>query len=232
MLTPIVARFDVLAHDQRGLGLTDVPAGPYSMADYAADAVALIDEVGWDTCRVVGISFGGMVAQELAVSAPERVERLALCCTSPGGAGGASYPLEDLAALPLEERTALGSRLLDTRFDVEWLASHPGDRGLVEMMAARRDNSKTAEQIRGEAEQLGARAHHDVTDRLHLVTAPTLVAAGRHDGIAPPANSEAIAQRIPNADFRLYEGGHAFFAQDPRAFPEILDFLAGEEPGS
>ena len=76
------------------------------MADYAADAAALLDHVGWDTCRVVGVSFGGMVAQELAVTSPERVERLALLCTSPGGASGASYPLHELAALPTDERVA------------------------------------------------------------------------------------------------------------------------------
>ena len=78
------------------------------MADYAADALALLDHVGWDRARVVGVSFGGMVAQELAVTAPERVERLALLCTSPGGAGGASYPLHELAALPEAERAAQG----------------------------------------------------------------------------------------------------------------------------
>lgn len=227
LIAPIAARFDVVAHDQRGLGQTDIPAGPYSMADYAADALALLDEVGWERCRVVGISFGGMVAQELAVTAPERIERLALCCTSPGGAGGASYPLQDLAELPVEERAAVGTRLLDTRFDTEWLAGHPADRGLAQMMAARRSDTKTTEQLRGEAEQLDARSHHDVTDRLHFVTCPTLVAGGLYDGIAPVANGEAIAARIPNAELRLYEGGHAFFAQDPRAFPEILDFLTG-----
>ena len=70
------SRFDVVAHDQRGLGRTAVPAGPFTMADYAADALALLDAVGWSTCRVVGVSFGGMVAQELAVTAPHRVERL------------------------------------------------------------------------------------------------------------------------------------------------------------
>src|SRR3954452_4465173 len=64
------SRFDVVAHDQRGLGQTDVPPGPYTMAQYAADALALIDHVGWETCRVVGVSFGGMVAQEVAVTAP------------------------------------------------------------------------------------------------------------------------------------------------------------------
>jgi 3-oxoadipate enol-lactonase len=221
------ARFDVVAHDQRGLGRTQVPPGPYSMADYAADALALLDAVGWDRCRVVGVSFGGMVAQELAVTAPERVERLALCCTSAGGAGGASYPLHELAGMPAADRIELGTRLLDTRFDAEWLATHAADRGLADMMAARRaDSEKSAEERRGESEQLSARARHDVTDRLRLVACPTLVAGGRYDGIAPVANSEAIAARIPGAELRLYEGGHAFFAQDARAFPEILDFLA------
>jgi 3-oxoadipate enol-lactonase len=72
-----------------------------------------------------------------------------------------------------------------------------------------------------------ARTGHDVWDRLPRITCPTLVAAGRYDGIAPPANAEAIASQVPGAELRLYEGGHAFFAQDPQAFPDILDFLAG-----
>jgi 3-oxoadipate enol-lactonase len=229
IIEPFAARFDVVAHDQRGLGNTEIPPGPYSMADYAADAIALLDAVGWDRCRVVGVSFGGMVAQELAVTVPDRVERLALCCTSPGGIGGASYPLHELADMPVAERAEIGTRLLDTRFDAEWLASHRADRGLAEMMAARRaDSDKSADELRGETEQLRARARHDVCDRLHLVTAPTLIACGRYDGIAPVANSEAIAARVPDADLRLYEGGHAFFAQDPAALGEILDFLAGD----
>jgi pimeloyl-ACP methyl ester carboxylesterase len=227
LIAPFAQRFDVVAHDQRGLGKTQIPPGPYSMADYAADALALMDAVEWDRARVVGVSFGGMVAQELAVTAPGRVERLALCCTSPGGVGGASYPLHELASLTVEERAERATRLLDTRFDPAWLEAHPADRGLAEMMAERRaGNGKSAEQLRGEAEQLGARAHHDVCDRLYRVSCPTLVAGGRYDGIAPPANSVAIAARVADADLRLYDGGHVFFAQDARALPEIIDFLA------
>ena len=84
--------FEVLAYDQRGLGQTEVPEGPYTMAEYADDAAALIAAVGWDDCAVVGVSFGGMVAQELAIRHPGRVRRLALCCTSSGGAGGCLVP--------------------------------------------------------------------------------------------------------------------------------------------
>jgi len=226
LIQPFTERLDVVAYDQRGLGKTAIPPGPYSMADYAADAAALLDEVGWERCRVVGVSFGGMVAQELTVTWPERIERLALVCTSPGGAGGASYPLHELASLPASARAERSIRILDTRFDAEWLASHPSDRMLVEMMAKRSAGEKTAEQLRGEAEQLDARRRHDVCDRLARITCPTLVAAGRYDGIAPLANSEAIVARVPSAELRVYEGGHAFFAQDPKAIPEVIDFLA------
>jgi pimeloyl-ACP methyl ester carboxylesterase len=225
LLAPFERRFDLLAHDQRGLGETSAPPGPYAMADYAADALALLDHVGWSSCRIVGISFGGMVAQELAVTAPERVERLALLCTSPGGAERSSYPLHELADLPPDERARVGASILDTRFTPEWLATHDADRGLAEMMAARSSAPKGAEQRRGEAEQLEARRHHDVWDRLPRISCPTLVAGGRYDGIAPAANAEAIASQVPGAELRLYEGGHAFFVQDRSAFPEVLDFL-------
>jgi pimeloyl-ACP methyl ester carboxylesterase len=225
MLDPYVARFDVLAHDQRGLGRTSIPPGPYEMADYAADAAALLDHVGWDSCRVVGVSFGGMVAQELAVTHPERVERLALVCTSPGGAF-ASYPLHELAALGEDQVLALRATLLDTRFTPEYLAEHESDRVLAEFATQRRTETVPDEVQRGMTAQLDARSRHDVVDRLGRITCPTLVASGRYDGIAPPGNGEAIATRVPDAQLRVYEGGHMFFAQDPAAMPDILEFLA------
>jgi pimeloyl-ACP methyl ester carboxylesterase len=229
LIAPFTEQFDVVAHDQRGLGRTEIPPGPYTMAQYAADAMALVDAVGWDRCRVAGISFGGMVAQEIAVTWPERVERLALLCTSPGGAGGASYPLHDLAGLPPAEQPARAVVLLDTRFTPEWLADHPGDQGLVDVITARAVGEKSSEQARGELGQIEARSHHDVYDRLPKITCPTIVASGRFDGIAPPSRGEAIAAQIPGAELRLYDGGHAFFVQDPKAFPEILEFLAHDQ---
>jgi len=218
--------FDVAAHDQRGLGRTAIPMGPYSMADYAADAAALLDHLGWSTCRVIGVSFGGMVAQEFAVTWPARVERLALVCTSPGGAGGASYPLHELALQPEAERNAIGLRILDTRFTPEWLAEHPADRALVEIMAARRGDAKSDQQRRGESEQIEARRHHDVSSRLSRITCPTMVACGRYDNIAPLSNGEWIAAHVTGAELRVYDGGHVFFLQDSRAIPDLVAFLA------
>ncbi len=225
MVDPYRARFEVLVHDQRGLGRTEIPPGPYSMKDYAADALALMDFVGWSSCRVVGVSFGGMVAQEFAVTAPDRVERLVLACTSPGGTGGSSYPLHELGSLDDSTVQPRMLQLLDTRFTPEYFDSHPADEALASMYTARNPGAKSAEQRRGEREQLLARSTHDVIDRLPNVTCPTLVAAGRYDGIAPLRNSEAIASRISGSELRIFEGGHIFFRQDERATAEILDFL-------
>ena len=228
MLAPFRERFDVVAHDQRGLGRTSIPEPPYTMAEYAADAMAVVDAVGWDTCRVVGISFGGMVAQELAVTWPERVERLALLCTSPGGAAGASYPLHELADLPTEQRLERSVALLDTRFSPEWFADpdHGADRALMEMLGRNAAGEKTPDQQRGEAAQLDARSHHDVTDRLARISCPTFVASGEFDGIAPVSNGRAIADRITDAQFHVYSGGHLFMVQDPTAMPDVLEFLS------
>ncbi len=220
------SQFDVVAFDQRGLGKTSAPPGPYTMADYAADALALTEAIGWDRFRLVGVSFGGMVAQELAVTVPERIERLALMCTSPGGAGGSSYPLHTLESMPPEDQSEIWLRILDTRFTPEWLASHDDDRMLAEMVARRPLDPKPDDVRRGELLQLEARAHHDVFDRLRRIACPTLVACGRSDGIAPLDNGQAIAARIPGAELRIYEGGHIFFIQDQRAYPEVLEFLA------
>jgi pimeloyl-ACP methyl ester carboxylesterase len=227
LLAPFRKGFDLLAHDQRALGRTTIPADQPTMADYAADAMALVDHVGWDRARVVGISFGGMVAQELAVTWPDRIERLALVCTSPGGAGGPSYPLHELPDLDADERIAIRTRILDTRFTPEHLAAHPNDQALVDFMLAAEGVELPADVVRGQRMQLEARRHHDVWDRLDRISCPTLVAAGRYDGIAPPANAEAIASRVPGAELRWYEGGHAFMAQDRAAFPDLVAFLAG-----
>ncbi len=204
------------------------------MAACAADALSVMDAVGWATARVAGVSFGGMVAQELAVTEPSRVERLALMCTSAGGEGGSSYPLDELADLPAADRTAAGARLIDSRFDEDWLDGHPGDRRLVEFLARSRSRPDPTgpdptggPALDGAAEQLRARRHHDVWDRLAAISCPTLVAAGRYDGIAPQENGAAIASRIEHAEFRVYDGGHAFFVQDPTSLPDIVAFLAG-----
>src|SRR5512135_419778 len=120
---PIAEHFEILAYDQRGLGQTSRPDIPYTMVDYADDADALLDAIRWDRCLVMGISFGGMVAQEFALRYPLRVERLVLASTSSGGAGGASYPLHELSHLSVDDYARRILHLSDTRRDAGWQAA-------------------------------------------------------------------------------------------------------------
>jgi 3-oxoadipate enol-lactonase len=221
--------FEVLAYDQRGLGQSSVPPWPYAMADFADDAAALLDAVGWDDCLVLGISFGGMVAQELAIRHPEWVRRLVLACTSAGGAGGASYPLHKLVELDPEERSAQRMELLDTRWDEAWRRDNPD---MVTLFSERMGLEGESGPSPGLTNQLAARAQHDTADRLGDIACPTFVCGGRFDGIAPPANSEFLARAIPGAQLTLFDGGHVFFMQDATALPAIVDFLSGDAPGT
>ena len=227
--SPLARRCTLAAYDQRGLGQSDKPEGPYSMADYADDAAALLDDLGWPTAGVIGVSFGGMVAQELAIRHPDRVERLVLACTSPGGALGASYPLHELEDVPDGVRNPRLLELADTRCDPEWQAEHPDE--VAAVLAYRRQSEERSrsdpEARAGALLQLAARAEHDTGDRLASISCPTLVCGGRYDGIAPPANSEALASHIPGAELAMFEGGHMFFIQDRTAWPRITEFLVG-----
>jgi 3-oxoadipate enol-lactonase len=225
---PLSDNFEVLAYDQRGLGQSSVPAWPYAMKDFADDAAALLDAVGWDDCLVIGISFGGMVAQEVAIRHPGRVGRLVLACTSAGGAGGASYPLQELANQSPEEQSAQRLEILDTRWDAAWRKTHPDMVRLIsERMNLEGEDGKPSQ---GLTNQLAARAEHDTSGRLDAIACPTLVCGGRFDGIAPPSNSEFLARGVPGARLEMFDGGHAFFMQDPAAIPAIILFLHEATP--
>jgi 3-oxoadipate enol-lactonase len=227
---PIASGFDILAYDQRGLGQSSRPDKPYTMADYAEDANALLEAIGWDRCLVMGISFGGMVAQELALRYPQRVERLVLACTSSGGAGGSSYPLHEMAGLSPEEYVRRNLRLADTRRDAAWQADHPAEFQELfdQQMAGRQVGAGEPGREAGARRQMEARAGHDTYDRLPALRMPVYICGGKYDGIAPPARLEALRQQIPGSSMELFEGGHLFHRQDPRAFQRIGAFLRGE----
>jgi 3-oxoadipate enol-lactonase len=226
LLDPLAAAFDLLAWDYRGFGRSAPVTRRYTMADVAADAAGLLEIAGWESCRLAGVSFGGMVAQEFAVTNPGRVERLALACTSAGGAGGSSYPLQKLLELPAGERVAAELKVADSRWDEHWLEAHPVDRAIAGRLTvgAGQDQQDPAAAA-ARAAQLEAREGHDVWDRLGAITCPTLVGYGNYDGIAPARNSANIASRIRGAELDGYEGGHVFLFQDPAALPAFIAFL-------
>jgi 3-oxoadipate enol-lactonase len=218
----LAERFRVCLFDNRGVGESDVPEGPYSARSMAGDAVAILDDAGFERVHVVGTSLGGMVAQELALSFPERVDRLVLACTTPG-VRGIPMPeetfrlLASASSLPLEEALR--------RFVENALA--PGvDAALVERIMAHRLASPL--DMNGWRAQAAAGMVFDSLDRLGEIRAPTLLLHGTADVVVDSRNSELLAERIPDARLELFAGrGHLFMWEEPERFVRsVIDFLA------
>lgn len=223
---PLNKHFDVVHYDQRGLGQTSIPDGPYTMKEYADDAASLMTAVGWESAHVMGTSFGGMVAQHLAVLHGERINRLVLNCTSPGGLLP-SFPLHELEKLDVEAAIETKLGLLDSRWNPAADDPIPGLGKLYDMMIERWRIDPDPGTKRGQLLQLEARADHDVSQLLHHIEATTLVCAGEYDDQAPLQNSVAMVEGIPDARLKVFQGGHLFMIQDRSAFPAIIDFLEG-----
>lgn len=219
----------VLMYDQRGLGRTSKPDERYTMADYADDAAALMDAVGWERADIVGVSFGGMVAQHVALTHPERVDRLVLACTSAGGAGGSSFDLLTVFGMEIEARNRIVLPIMDSRNDLStkpWTLAPMFDVLLPIAYAGKPPlNADDPAWAIGARRQLEARAEHDVWEQLPAIEAKTLVVGGRYDQQAPPENVQRLAERIPGARLQFFEGGHLFLLQERSAWRAIVDFL-------
>jgi 3-oxoadipate enol-lactonase len=221
---PVVGRlegeFRVVSFDNRGIGESDVPPGPYTAAELAADAVAVLDAAGVARAHVVGASLGGMVAQELALAHPERVDRLVLVCTTPGGAG--AFPMPEPTLRLLAEAASLAPEDALRRFVENAMVA----RGwLVDELYARRLASPP-DPVGWQA-QAAAGVMFDAFDRIGAIGAPTLVVHGTDDNVVDPRNAELLAARIPGARLELVSGtGHLLFWEQPDRFVELLrEFL-------
>ena len=224
---PGAARFAQVSYDHRGLGRSRAadPRAQPTMADFAGDALALVDHLGWHRFSLLGISFGGMVAQEIAIRAGDRVRRLVLACTSSGGAGGASAPLHETLALAPALRAERLIELLDTR-----TREDPALRAeLSALFASLTADPPDARLALAMDRQLEARRRHDTWARLGAIRVPTLVVAGRYDDLAPVENSRALAGAIAGARLEIFDGGHPFLLQDPAAWRVVGDFLLAEQ---
>jgi len=228
----LVDHFEVLAYDQRGLGQSDKPDQPYTMADYADDAAALMDAVGWDDALVAGYSFGGMVAQELAIRYPHKVRRLALGGTASGGEGGSSFPIHELADMEPYEKARKQLQVADLALSQEWMDANPdkADKLIQSRIEAGKPIDGSPEANRGRALQIAARADHDTWDRLDQITAPTLVFAGARDGQAPEAVGRALASRIAGSEMRVIDGNHGMVWMVPEVLEIVTEFLS-RDPG-
>jgi pimeloyl-ACP methyl ester carboxylesterase len=219
----LAERFRVLLFDNRGIGESDVPPGPYTAAAMAEDAVQVLDEAGVDRAHVVGTSLGGMVAQELALAHPERVDRLVLACTTPGGAG--AFPLPQRTLALIAEAPSLAPEVALRRFVENALADDASEE-LVGRIYAHRLASPP--DPAGWQAQAAAGAGFDALDRIGGIAASTLILHGTDDGVVDSRNAALLAERIPDARVRLFESrGHLFFWEDPDGFVEAVEeFLA------
>jgi 3-oxoadipate enol-lactonase len=224
---PVLAEsFRVIAFDNRDTGLSSRLHWPYSAAQMAEDAIAVLDAAGARTAHVYGISLGSLVAQEVALRYPERVEALVLGASSAGGFAAYKPSPSSLVQTFMVRAGAMGPE------EAEWAAvpytygertrrMHP-DR-IAEDIAHK--TSSPPEPL-AYLHQAAAVATHDAYERLNQIGAPTLVMHGERDIFVPPANALVLAERIPTARLRLWpEAGHMYPIDEPGATREIADFL-------
>lgn len=223
--TALPQHFTVLAFDPRGLGKSDSPLQPCSIADMADDAAGLAAAVGWDKYHVLGFSMGGMVAQELALRHPAVVDKLVMGVTNAGVKNGAPVLVDKLDEIP----AAQGLQISDTRQDAAWVAAHPEIVKSVEQhsLAFKQELQANPALQRGYTNQVNAVLKHDTFDRLSGIKAPTLVFGGIYDGSNPPEVTSKMAQRIANARLEFVEHGHGSWYFDPSVWQMIIDFLKG-----
>jgi 3-oxoadipate enol-lactonase len=214
---------EIVLFDNRGIGQSDAPAGPYSVSDMAGDAVAVLDAAGLERAHVLGTSLGGMIALQLVLDHPERVDRLVLACTTPGGAGAS--PMPERTVRLMAEAQGLPAEVALRRFVENAFAPDPDQ---VEIERIMRHRIATAQSPTAWAAQASAGAAFDAWERLAEIGAQTLVLTGDQDAVVDPKNSELLAARIPHARLEVFRGGgHLFFWEQPEKFVSaVKEFLA------
>jgi pimeloyl-ACP methyl ester carboxylesterase len=221
----LARQFRVTTFDNRGVGRSSASDEAYSIRMMADDTAALMDAIGLRSAHIVGASMGGMIAQELAINYPERVERLVIACSR-------------ARASELRRKVAIAQRAL-------WEADIPRDAIAAiqqpwgSTSAILQDERKPLERLALLAKdpypvakhaflrQLDATIAHDTVDRLSRIAAPTLVLVGAEDVLTPPHESVELARLIPGAELRILpRGGHGFTAEYPEEFNRaVIDFL-------
>jgi pimeloyl-ACP methyl ester carboxylesterase len=225
LIDALAGSFKVLTFDNRGAGRTAAPEdGDFSCEQFAGDTAGLMDALGIERAHVLGMSMGGMIAQEFALRYPEKLDRLVLCCTFPGGRNVVQADREVFKILVDRSGTPdeLFERTLSIMFPAEWLETH---REYLEGFKERYLRAPASDQ--NAARQFMATVRFDAYDRLPEIAAPTLVACGGSDVLIPPENSRTIAARIPGSRLVEYPGaGHAFINQVRDEFlGDLLEFL-------
>jgi pimeloyl-ACP methyl ester carboxylesterase len=214
-------RYQVITFDNRGVGKSSKPKGPYYPKMMAEDTIQLMDYLNVKEAHLVGVSMGGLIAQEIATRYPERVVKLILASTWSGqdnDTNGITPAMLEAAKLPIRQGAArLVDASMDRLFD-RWF--------ILPTLKVRCKFMKKPEACGLEGQRDGVMEFNSL-DRLRLIKSPTLVMVGTKDRVIKYTSSETIVQNIPYARLiKIENGSHSFFAERSEIFiKEVLDFL-------
>jgi len=222
--------FELIAYDHRGIGRSGRVSDPFTLVDLAEDAMALLDELGIVRAHVMGVSMGGMVAQEIALRHAERVDRLVLGCTYAGGPGSSLTSPE--AGQRLLEAMTSGDRerALRVGYELNLSERFRADEGRYATFHGMATTLPAALEVL--MLQMQAIVAHDTSARLREISAPTLVIHGTEDEMLAASNGEIVARLIPGARLELLEGvGHMFWWEEPeRSAALVRDHVLAGTP--
>lgn len=227
-VSPVLAgHYRVLRLDNRGAGRTgDVPGAPYSVEMMAGDVLAVLDEAGETSAHVIGASMGGLIAQEIALAAPERVRSLVLACTHPGVAHSVWDP--QALALLTSRSSLTPLQAAEASIPFNYAEGTPRRR-IEEDWAVRLPLACTPAgylaQVQGSSKWSGL-------ERLPSLRVPTLVVHGEGDRLVPAVNGRRIAQAVPGAELVIIaDANHLFFTDQPERTHEVLLDWVGRHRG-
>jgi 3-oxoadipate enol-lactonase len=220
-LAPLREHFDTIAYDHRGVGASARLDGPVTIAQMAADAAGLLSALGLDSAHVLGISMGGMIAQELALAHPEAIRTLTLGCTYCGGPDSEPAPPSTLSKLGEAMASGDRQRALRAGWEVNVSEAYAADEDAYARFLEIAQRRAVAVEV--VMAQMNACIAHDTHDRLGELTTPTLVIHGTEDAMLPVANGRLIASLIDGSQLEIYDGvGHMFWWELPVRSTELI----------
>lgn len=226
-LPDLSGHFRVITFDNRGIARSSDPGGAFTIKDMAEDTIGLMDALGIKQAHVLGVSMGGMIAQEMAIAHPQRVRSLILVVTHCGGKH--QVMADDSVRRKLQRMVGEGTLeartdAIDAFFAYQTIEERPQ---VVQTFANVSMQHPAGPRIL--QRQLEAVAGHDTYDRLERIKAPALVLAGEQDALIPPENADILADRIPNAKSRVVPGGgHQILVEQPQLCNQVIvAFLMG-----
>jgi len=213
--------FDTIAYDHRDAGGSTRTGAPFSIADLAGDAAGLLESLELDSAHVMGISMGGMIAQELALAHPQRIRSLTLGCTYCGGEGSALTSEQVLRRLAQAMTSGDRALAIRTAWEVNVSEQMAGDADAYAAFLEIAQRRAVAVPV--VLAQLQACVAHDTSTRLGAIGMPTLVIHGTEDQLLPVENGRLLASLIPGSELEILEGtGHMFVWEHPERSAELV----------